>query len=321
MLISAVIRDGDGVLGAVRRSEAGFVVQLRWHVAFDDQNGLAIVVDVKQFWRQRIAAVVALAFLGIEVYSHSKDTRGQSGAVTSESATFSNNVPMLLLPPSEGKAEGGSPRRATWSPDAGSFGARLGDRRTLIVEALAHAQGGNEKLLGVKGEHLLRAQSANSSLIGAAVLPAWQRYTGVVWDHLDPATLPAAAHKQIMIVSGLLGLVRGDDPVPDYRLKMGANLPPFGKLSTWWREPLSEELRRLARRCVVVDLLPQEHRAALVLHGSTGVSLTLTDPTGKPGGHFAKAAKGELARAILTNGLDVIDTWRHPQFDLIVTPL
>ncbi len=228
---------------------------------------------------------------------------------------------MLLLPPSEGKAEGGNRRRSPWTPEAGSFGARLGDRRAKVVDALLGEHGGDEKLLGVRGDHLLRAQSANSSLIGAAVLPAWRRYTGVVWDHLDPATLTPSAHKQIVVVSGLLGLVRGDDPVPDYRLKMGANLRPLGKLSRWWREALTLELERLSRRRFVVDLLPQEHRAALVLDGVDGVSLTLVDPTGKPGGHFAKAAKGELARAILTDGLDVIDSWRHPQFDLVVEPL
>jgi uncharacterized protein len=142
-----------------------------------------------------------------------------------------------------------------------------------------------------------------------------------VWDHLDPATLPVTARKKIVVVSGLLGLVRCDDPVPDYRLKMSANLAPLGKLSTWWRAMLSAELAKVARRRFVVDLLPQEHRAALALDGVDGVSLTLVDPTGKPGGHFAKAAKGELARAILTDGLDVIDTWRHPQFDLVIEPI
>ena len=228
---------------------------------------------------------------------------------------------MLLLPPSEGKAEGGNRRRAPWTPEAGSFGGRLRDRRAAVVDALLAVHGGDEKLLGVRGEHLLRAQSANTSLIGAATLPAWRRYTGVVWDHLDPATLAPAAHKQIVVVSGLLGLVRGDDPVPDYRLKMGANLRPLGKLSTWWREALTAELERLARRRFVVDLLPQEHRAALVLDGVEGVSLTLVEPTGKPGGHFAKAAKGELARTILTDGVGAIESWRHPQFDLVVDPL
>lgn len=299
-------------------------MQLVRDVAVQDQDGLAVVVDVENFGRQCVTTIVALALLCIQVYSHSDDGRGQSVPVTSDRATFSNNVPMLLMPPSEGKAQGGDRRRTPWTPDAGSFGAHLGDRRSEIVAALAAAHGGDEKLLGVRRDHLVRAQAANSSLIGADVLPAWQRYTGVVWDHLDPETLPAAARKQIVIVSGLLGLVRGDDPVPDYRLKMGANLRPLGKLSTWWRESVTSELAQLARRRVVVDLLPQEHRAALALDGLDGiegVSLTLVDPTGKPGGHFAKAAKGELARAILIEGLDVIDTWHHPRFDLVVAPL
>jgi cytoplasmic iron level regulating protein YaaA (DUF328/UPF0246 family) len=228
---------------------------------------------------------------------------------------------MLLLPPSEGKAEGGSARRSGWVPDAGSYGPRLGDRRALVAERLSAVGGGNEKLLGVRGEHLLRAQSANTSLIGAATLPAWQRYTGVVWDHLDPSTMSAEALRRIVVVSGLLGLVRGDDPVPDYRLKVGANLAPLGKLSTWWRQDVTAALRATVRKRLVIDLLPQEHRAALDLTGLDGVSLTLVDRSGKPGGHFAKAAKGELARAILLDGPAVIDTWHHPQFALLVTPL
>ncbi len=291
------------------------------YVALDEQHGLAVVVDVEQFWRQRVTTVVALALLCIEVYTHVFDCRGQSGAVTSVSATFSNNVPMLLLPPSEGKADGGSSRRVAWTPDSGAFGAALGQRRTELVGALSARGGGDEKLLGVKGGHLLRAQSANSSLVGAPTLPAWQRYTGVVWDHLDPATLPAVARKRIVVVSGLLGLVRGDDAVPDYRLKMGASLTPLGKLSTWWRESLTTELARVGRRRFVIDLLPQEHRAAVVLDGLDGVSLSLVDPSGKPGGHFAKAAKGELARAILTDGLGAVADWHDPRFELVITPL
>ena len=124
------------------------------------------------------------------------------------------------------------------------------------------------------------------------------------------------------MVSGLLGLVRGDDPVPDYRLKMGANLAPLGKLSTWWREAVTTEVARLARRHVIVDLLPQEHRAAwdrVVGPPVDAISVSLVDPTGKPGGHFAKAAKGELARAILLDGLGALDTWRDDRFHLEVS--
>jgi cytoplasmic iron level regulating protein YaaA (DUF328/UPF0246 family) len=229
---------------------------------------------------------------------------------------------MLLLPPSEGKAAGGDPRRSPWSPDAGRHGPRLEDRRLEVIAALAAIGGGDERLLGVKGDHLVRAQSANTSLVGAAPLPAWQRYTGVVWDHLDPATLPAAARRRILVVSGLLGVVAGDDPVPDYRLKMGASLAPLGKLSTWWRDAVTAEIARAGRRRVVVDLLPQEHRAAWDRSAAPTVeclTVSLVDPSGKAGGHMAKAAKGELARALLVDGLRTLDTWRHDRFHLEIS--
>jgi uncharacterized protein len=238
---------------------------------------------------------------------------------------YSNSVPILLLPPSEGKAPGG--KGPAWTPDSGVFG-HLAHRRTQIAAVLADLRGGDERLLGVKGEHLRRAQSANLTLLGARTLPTWQRYTGVVWDHLDPVTLAASDRRRIIVPSGLLGLVRGDDRIPDYRLKMSANPAGLSKLSTFWRADFSDALNRYAsgrtdrRRRVIVDLLPQEHRAAWT-PGSrvAGVSVELVDPSGRPGGHFAKAAKGHLARAILTDGLDAIDRWRDERFVLAVTDI
>ena len=234
----------------------------------------------------------------------------------------SGRPPLVLLPPSEGKAvdPARSGRRGSWEPDAGRFGM-LGARRRRVVDALAAVGGGDERLLGVGGEHLLRAQSANASLLGAPTLPAWRRYTGVVWAHLDPVTLDPTARRRIVVVSGLLGLVRGDDQIPDYRLRMAANLPPLGRLSTWWRDELSLMLDRAARRSTVIDLLPKEHRAAWTPSGLDGVRIELVDPSGKPGAHFAKAAKGRLARAILLDGLDALDTWRDDRFVLDITPL
>lgn len=242
--------------------------------------------------------------------------------------TFSNSVPILLLPPSEGKATGGKTTNDTgWSEDAGAFAA-LSERRYDAVTALAKANGGNEKLLGVKGDHLTRALSANTSLRGAPILPAWERYTGVVWDHLDPASLTAADRRRIIVVSGLLGLTRADDPTPDYRLKMGANLTPLGKLSTWWRDDVSATLNKYAagrtakQPRVIIDLLPKEHRAAWTPDERVnGVSIEFVDPSGKPGGHFAKAAKGTLAAAILRDGLAAVDKWSDDRFELSVTPL
>ncbi len=246
--------------------------------------------------------------------------------------TFHPDELLLLLPPSEGKEEGGrlGRRRADgqqgWHPAAGRYGrtAAIEERRQAVASALGAAHGGDARLLGLKeGDLLVRARDANTSVIGAPTLPAWERYTGVVWDHLDPASLDPAARRRVTVVSGLLGVVTGDDPVPDYRLKMSVSLPGVGKLSTFWRADVSAAIARAGRRRTVIDLLPNEHRAALdtARLAGRGWRVELVDPSGKPGGHFAKAAKGALARALLTDGSDALATWSDERFDVVVTPL
>ena len=230
----------------------------------------------------------------------------------------------LLLPPSEGKAIGGD--GPAWSGGLGRF-AELERRRTTLVRRLARVRGGNEKLLGVSGNHLVAARRANAALDGAGSLPAWQRYTGVVWGGLDVASLPTAAGKRAMssvvVISGLMGLVALDDPTPEYRLKMGASLAPYGKLSTWWRPVLAEPLTRWAERRFVVDLLPNEHRAACESADMRGVRVGFVERNGKVAGHDAKVAKGRLARHLLTAGghpEDALQSWTDERFNLLITP-
>ena len=235
----------------------------------------------------------------------------------------------LLLPPSEGKAPGGDGQG--WSPDLGQF-SELALRRAQVVRALDATGGGDERLLGVGGQHLIDARLANSFLVGNPCLPAWRRYTGVVWGALDPASLPVGVKRRAMssvvIVSGLLGLATLGDPTPEYRLKIGASLAPFGKLSTWWRPAVGEALTAWAGRRFIVDLLPNEHRAACSTARLHGVSVTLVERrverAGKVAGHDAKAAKGRLARHLLISGghpLDALESWVDPRFDLVVTPI
>ncbi len=229
----------------------------------------------------------------------------------------------ILLPPSEGKAEGG--RTPRWKAGSGTFGSALRRPRAEVVAALLAAKGGDAKLLGVSGQHLARAQESNRELDGAPTLPACERYTGVVWGHLSPDTLSAKACTRavdsVVVVSGLLGLVGFDDPVPDYRVKMGASLKPMGKLSTWWRDPLSTTLNDWADGRVVIDLLPNEHRAAWTPSDSMRehVVVSFVEKSGKVAGHDAKAAKGLLARHLLEkpgDPMEALRSWTHPRFRL-----
>jgi uncharacterized protein len=231
---------------------------------------------------------------------------------------------VILLPPSEGKAIGGS---GAWKSGQGTFGRRMAAHRDELTAALARAGGGNETLLGVRGEHLARATTAHRALVGAPTLPAWQRYTGVVWDHLDIGSLTTAQRtrglQSIVVISGLLGAVRADDRIPDYRLKMGARLAPFGLLATWWHDHLTDVLNDVFANRVVIDLLPNEHRRAFTPDNERlrdYVRVGLFEKSGNAGGHDAKAAKGRLARHLIVTctsaakARSCVESFRDPRF-------
>lgn len=214
---------------------------------------------------------------------------------------------IVLLPPSEGKAEGG---RRGWRPDDGAF-AGLADRRVAVAEAVVANLDDRRRLFGTEGPLADRAADAARAVATgtAPVLPAWRRFTGVVWDHLDPATLPPAVRRRILVPSASLGLSRGDDPVPDFRLKLSVSLPGLGRLDRWWRAPLTEAVART--RGPIVDLLPHEHAAALdlgALRRDRVVRVDFVTADGRgAAGHAAKAVKGVLARAVLLDGLGALE--------------
>jgi cytoplasmic iron level regulating protein YaaA (DUF328/UPF0246 family) len=261
---------------------------------------VAIVVNVEQFRRQRVATVVTLALCSINSYSHTQRVR-----LTGKNEHIGATSILILLPPSEGKAAGGNADQS-WNPASGTFSETLQDKCLTVVKALKKLRGGDAALLGVKGEHLERARRVNASLIGSPSLPAWQRYTGVVWDHLDLASMSATERRRavssLAVVSALTGLVMASDPLPDYRLKMGARLDSIGSLATWWRPEVTSALLPVSRRRTVVDLLPQEHRGAIEWDQLAGVARIelVAKSGGKVGGHNAKAAKGLLARHLLS---------------------
>ena len=177
---------------------------------------------------------------------------------------------IVLVPPSEGKAPGG---RGAWEPSTGAFGQALGGQRVAIARTLF-------------GDGLPPA------------LPAWRRYTGVVWKHLDPATLTAGQRRRLVVPSGLMGLARGDDPVPDHRLKMQAST---------WRDAITEALIAHGRG-PIVDLLPNEHAKAIdwdrLTHDRRTVRVAFSyADSGTAAGLDAKAVKCIVARALVQHGI------------------
>ena len=236
---------------------------------------------------------------------------------------MATKLPLILLPPSEGKAGGGD--GPPWA--RGSLSIELDAERARVIRALAAAMRGNgatrATLLDVKGKTLDAATAANRVVAKAPTLPAIERYTGVLYDALDHRSLSATHRRRleasVVIFSGLWGAVMPGDPIPDYKLKMGAALAPMGKLSTWWRRPLSARLTELAAGRHIWNLLPKEHAAAWDPPEDVA-QWTVRFLEGRDGrlaavSHDNKSLKGALVRYLLTNPTAEptdLAAWKHP---------
>ena len=220
---------------------------------------------------------------------------------------------MLLLPPSEGKAPGGE--GPPWAAAPAAFPqldpvrARV---RDAVREALAAGDAEAVRLLGVRGAHLARALAEWEELDTAPTLPAAERYRGVVWTALGVDGLGRTARRRldarVLVLSGLWGLLAATDPVPAYRLKMGARVPALGPLAAVWRPLVTPLVDARAAGGWVIDLLPAEHSAALDAEGlaeARHLRVELVEDAGggrRSVGHAGKTLKGLLARAILETG-------------------
>ena len=227
-----------------------------------------------------------------------------------------SRLPLLLLPPSESKVVGGRPASKEGAFDDVLAGPRhevTTGLRTLLKSGATQCS----KVMKVRGPLLERALLAARAHVagGGDVLPAWQRYEGVVWSHLDPATLTAAQRRRILVPSGLYGITAATDEIEDYRLTMNVSLPVLGNVATFWRPHLTEVLR--ATKGPVVSLLPNEHAAAFDF-ADTALAKRVThidfvqNKGGRAAGHDAKAVKGIVARVLLEGGIDALEgfSWR-----------
>jgi cytoplasmic iron level regulating protein YaaA (DUF328/UPF0246 family) len=205
----------------------------------------------------------------------------------------------ILLPPSETKAPGG--HGPPLDLDLLAF-PELNRTRARIARELVSLARDVPRCRAVLG--LSARQDAevarNAALQTSPTMPAIDRYTGVRYDALDPAGLTPAARRRadrlLVICSALFGALRPSDPIPAYRLSGGCSLPRLGPLAALWRAPLCGALG--AGDDPVIDLRSGAYAALAPLPSAVVVRVVSHD--GRPVSHHNKAAKGRLARALVT---------------------
>jgi hypothetical protein len=216
----------------------------------------------------------------------------------------------VLLPPSEAKNPGGRGRPLSARPPH----PVLGESRARALAALAALLDGPperaaEALL-LPPATVEAALAADRAARTAPTAPALRRYAGVVYDGLASLGLDESeqrlAARSILIFSGLFGVVRGDEPVPDYRVPAKAALPGIGVAGTFWRPVLDGAMPTLLGRGTVVDLRSSDYAAMWRPKGRDAervVAVRVLSPLPKGGlgvvSYPSKYAKGRLAAALV----------------------
>lgn len=240
----------------------------------------------------------------------------------------------ILLPGAEGKVAGGNPLAPDMfdyrTSNTFNYFSDLNPERRRLITVLQQAiqesdEAALEKLFGVRDDVLEEAVRVNLDVFGSPLLAAVDRYgPGVMYASMEFAGLPTGAQRRLLengvIFSGLFGLLRPDDLIPNYRLKMDAVLPEIGKVASYWRPVLSPVLNQTLRGKFVWDLLPQAHRAAWEDDGSYRalVEVKFYDEEGgelKPVSHGVKQLRGALVNYIVRDPAESIEAlldWEAP---------
>jgi len=197
--------------------------------------------------------------------------------------------PLVLLAPSEEKASGGHTGKLSETPAQKWV-------REKLVELVVH--GGPDacaKAFAVKGQALDKAREEALALRHPVpLMAALERYQGVAFGALDAASLSKDSWKQIFILSNLRGLVRGDEMLPPYKLKM-IGIP---MLKAHWHTHLKPPLAMIPKG-PLWELLPGEHADLLRGWERPRHTLEIVNEEGKIISHFSKLYRGRVARWIL----------------------
>jgi len=224
---------------------------------------------------------------------------------------------LILLPPSESKRAGGvGSARMDW--DTWRFPS-LTPARKITAEALVRLARDGEpsvaaKALGIP-RTLIDELATDAALFESPVMPAVDRYTGVLYDALDAASLPAQARRRlgrtVAIHSAVFGPVGALDRIPDYRMSASSRLPDL-RLRQLWASAVTAALTEVAGP--IIDLRSESYVALgplsppTELRGDTAYVRVMTE--GENGvhralNHFNKHAKGELVRRFVLDGTRV----------------
>jgi len=217
----------------------------------------------------------------------------------------------VLLPPSETKREGGDPDR-TLDLRALSFPELATERAAVIAAARSVSSEESSARTALKlGPKSVAERFRNLELERSAVLPAIERYTGVLYDPLGAADADDRTRRwwsdHVVVQSAMFGPIGAGDLVPAYRLSHDSRLGDV-RLGALWPAPSTRAIGSRGSG-LVLDLRSEGYRKLGPVPDAVAPRVVSVDAGGrrKALNHWNKTAKGRLV-ALLGRTAPVIDS-------------
>jgi len=137
-------------------------------------------------------------------------------------------------------------------------------------------------------------------------MPVIERYSGVMFKAIDYDSLNLIQKNNfdisVLFVDGLFGLLRPQDMIPNYKLKITSKVDDLN-ITKYWQENLKEILLETLKGKIVIDLLPQAQRKVLIpiLDDLSIIKINFFEFNNgvlKNSGHNSKQLKGDIIRYI-----------------------
>ena len=215
----------------------------------------------------------------------------------------------FLLPPSETKNDTNG--KVKLNLKSLSFSELYQPREELLEILIDFSEKSPAKARSVLGlsqkQDFERVRNTNLRTVGTG--PAWQIYSGVLFDALSARSLSAAAIKKlttnVYVQSALFGLISMGDKIPAYRLSADTKLPKVGTLTNVWANPCADIFSKLDE--LIVDLRSSQYAKLAPIPKEIADQVVVPKilqkmPSGPPKvvSHHNKATKGRIIRQVVT---------------------
>ncbi len=235
----------------------------------------------------------------------------------------------ILLPPSEGKNPSNTEykystvkinKKNNYFTDLDNL--RYEISTSLQDQLIKSEPERQEKILELKAKKLEDAIKKTLNFENELTTSAINRYDGVMFKAINfkemNETQKENFNNSVIFVDGMFGLLKPQDLIPDYKLKITSK---FGKynMTKFWKENLYSKFNNLfSNTQLVIDILPGSHRKVVNFSNINNyveiLFAKLVDGKLKNAGHESKKLKGEIVNFIVQKNdtsIEDLKTWKH----------